>query len=145
MGSQSGVSTSSRSYHTLCAFRKREPMPDDGWIWQRAHLTAVVKGLSGRRVIESVEMIDFQRSRNQATTAMRLLQRLIGSTEKEPSLMFRFEDPIRKGVQVPIARGTGVLVWIVRRPETSHSSAYAGDPSVKMLSQSRQGTTPCFS
>jgi hypothetical protein len=67
-----------------------------GRIWQRAHLLATARHLAGRPVNEAVELIDYQRLRNQEPQAMAELSELIGENEWQSTFMFRFGYPVRQ-------------------------------------------------
>lgn len=72
-----------------------------GRIWQRMHLRATVEGLAMQPLNQPVERVDRERRLGTEPSAARALARLTGTTDRQPTFVFRAGYPAREAPPSP--------------------------------------------
>ena len=81
-----------------------------GRIWQRTHLLVTSRGVAGRPVNEAVELIDYERLRNQEPRSLAQLSELTHDATWQPTFMFRIGYAIRPAHASPRRPAKDVII-----------------------------------
>ena len=71
----------------------REQCLRAGRVWQRAHLTATVRGVAARPCNEAVEMVDHERALGRSASRAALLNEITGDSTWQPTFVFYMGYP----------------------------------------------------